>query len=121
MDRPKKLEEIKERFGDLIDDKTAEELADYSPDSEKFVKISEIVPGKVNIRGKVSGIGDPEIANEIYLSDETGRVRVILWNKEIYWKAEIGMELEIYNCYAKKGSKGVEIHVNKYSSVRFLE
>ncbi|MCX8172612.1 MAG: OB-fold nucleic acid binding domain-containing protein [Archaeoglobaceae archaeon] len=118
MDR---LKEIKERFGELIDEKTAEELASYSPEREKFTKISEIVPGKVNIRGRVSGIGDPERANEIYISDKTGRVRVVLWRKEIYYRAEIGQEIEIYNGYAKEGERGIEVHVNKYSMVKFLE
>lgn len=116
-----KLKEILDRFGDLLDQKTAEELAKYSPDSQQFTKISEITPGKVNIRGRVSGIGDPEFANEIYLSDESGRVRVIVWDKEIYYKAEIGMVIEIYNGFAKEGKKGIEVHVNKYSIVKFSE
>ncbi|MCS7144579.1 MAG: OB-fold nucleic acid binding domain-containing protein [Archaeoglobaceae archaeon] len=121
MDKFNRLKEIKDRFGDLIDEKTAEELANYSPNSQEFVKISEILPGKVNVRGRVSGIGDPDLANEIYLSDESGRVRVLIWDKEIYYKAEIGMRMEIYNGYAKEGKNGIEIHVNKYSIVKFLE
>jgi len=116
-----RLGEIKERFGDLIDEETALELANYSPNDLEFTKISEIVPGKVNIRGRVSGIGDPEFANELYLSDETGRVRVLVWDKEIYRRAEIGAKLEIYNGYAKEGKRGIEVHVNRYSIVRFLE
>lgn len=118
MDR---LKEIKERFGDLIDDKTAEELAKYSPNAQEFTKISEITPGRVNIKGRVSGIGDPELANEIFISDESGRVRVVVWDKDIYFKAEIGAKVEIYNGYAKEGKKGIEVHVNKYSIVKFLE
>lgn len=118
MDR---LEEIKERFGELIDEETAKELANYSPNSQEFTKISEITPGRINIKGRVSGIGDPEFANEIYLSDESGRIRVILWDKEIYYKVEIGMKVEIYNGYAKEGKKGMEVHVNKYSIVKFSE
>jgi len=121
MERDERMKEIKEIFGDLIDEETANALARYSQNSQEFTKISEIVPGKVNIRGKVSGIGEPEIGKEIYLSDETGRVRIIVWNKEIYKKAEIGMTVEIYNGYAKEGKKGMEVHVNRYSIVKFLE
>ncbi|MEM4509234.1 MAG: OB-fold nucleic acid binding domain-containing protein, partial [Archaeoglobaceae archaeon] len=82
---------------------------------------AEITPGRVNIKGRVSGIGDPELANELYVSDDSGRVRVMVWDKEIYYKAEIGMKIEIYNGYAKEGKKGIEVHVNKYSIVKFLE
>ncbi|NHW23139.1 MAG: hypothetical protein HA489_02650 [Archaeoglobales archaeon] len=121
MEGHERMREIKERFGDLIDEETANALARYSPNLEEFTKISEIVPGKVNIRGKVSGIGDPDIGREIYLSDETGRVRIIVWDKEVYKKAEIGMTVEIYNAYAKEGKKGMEVHVNRYSIVKFLE
>ncbi|MEM0214651.1 MAG: OB-fold nucleic acid binding domain-containing protein [Archaeoglobaceae archaeon] len=118
MDR---LKEIRERFGELLDDETAEELAKYSPNGQEFTKIAEITPGRVNIKGRVSGIGDPELANELYVSDDSGRVRVMVWDKEIYYKAEIGMKIEIYNGYAKEGKKGIEVHVNKYSIVKFLE
>ncbi|MDI9610959.1 MAG: SOSS complex subunit B family protein [Archaeoglobales archaeon] len=118
MDR---LKEIKERFGELLDDKTTEELSKYSPNAQEFTKVAEITPGRVNIKGRVSGIGDPELANELYVSDDSGRVRVMVWDKEIYYKAEIGMEVEIYNGYAKEGKKGIEVHVNKFSIVKFLE
>ncbi len=121
MEGEERMREIRERFGDLIDEETANALAKYSQDLTEFTKISKIVPGKVNIRGKVSGIGDPDIGREIYLSDETGRVRIIVWDKEIYRRAEIGMTVEIYNAYAKEGKKGMEVHVNKYSIVKFLE
>ncbi|MDK2795752.1 MAG: hypothetical protein PWQ58_951 [Archaeoglobaceae archaeon] len=116
-----RLEEIRERFGDLLDEETAKALANYSPNSQEFTRISEIVPGRVNIRGRVSGIGSPEFANEIYISDESGRVRVLVWDKEIYRRAEIGMLVEIYNGYAKEGRKGIEVHVNKYSIIKFFE
>jgi hypothetical protein len=120
MDR-QRLEEIRERFGDLLDEETAKELADYSPENQEFTKISEITPGRVNVRGRISGIGDPEIANEIYISDESGRIRVVVWDKEIYRKAEVGLLVEIYNGYAKEGKRGIEVHVNRYSVVKFLE
>lgn len=115
MDR---REEIKERFGDLLDEETMEMLVRYEVTS--FTKIAEIKPGRVNIRGKVSGIGDPESAREIYVSDETGRIRVLV-SREVYFEADIGREIEIYNGFAKEGKNGIEVHVNKFSMVRFLE
>lgn len=118
MDRKK---EIIERFGDLLDEKTIEELSTYSNSGIKFIKIGEISPGRVNIKGRVSGIGSPETANEIFVSDDTGRIRVLLWDREIYYKAEIGMNIEIYNGFAKEGKKGLEVHANRFSIVRLFE
>ncbi|MEM0022323.1 MAG: OB-fold nucleic acid binding domain-containing protein [Archaeoglobaceae archaeon] len=115
MDR---REEIRERFGDLLDEETMEMLANYEVVS--FTKIAEIKPGRVNVRGRISGIGDPEIAREIYISDETGRIRVLV-SKEVYFQADIGKGIEIYNGFAKEGKKGIEVHANKFSIVRFLE
>lgn len=115
MDRK---EEIKERFGDLIDEETLEMLANY--EVLRFSKIAEIKPGRVNVRGRISGIGDPETANEIYVSDETGRVRVVV-SRDIYFQADIGKEIEIYNGFAREGKKGIEIYVNRFSIARFFE
>lgn len=112
-----KREEITERFGDLLDEDTLEMLLKHE---DVFVKIAEIRAGRVNIRGFVTGIGDPELANEIHVSDETGRIRVLV-SREIYLKAEIGKEIEIYNGFAKQGKKGLEVHANRFSIVRFLE
>ncbi|MFN3384734.1 MAG: OB-fold nucleic acid binding domain-containing protein [Archaeoglobaceae archaeon] len=113
-----RMEEIKERFGDLLDEETMEMLANY--EVVLFTKIADIKPGRVNIRGKVSGIGDPETAREIYLSDETGRIKVFV-SRDVYFQADIGKEIEIYNGFAKEGKNGVEVHANKFSIVRFLE
>ncbi len=115
MDR---MEEIKERFGDLLDEETMEMLANY--EVVLFTKIADIKPGRVNVRGRVSGIGDPENAREIYLSDETGRIKVFV-SRDVYFQADIGKEIEIYNGFAKEGKKGIEVYANKFSIVRFLE
>ncbi|MEM0351053.1 MAG: hypothetical protein QXU61_04725, partial [Archaeoglobaceae archaeon] len=83
--------EIMDRFGDLLDEETAELLARH--EEVRFSKISEINPGRVNVRGTITGIGDPESGNEIYISDETGRIKVFV-SREIYMKADIGKEIE---------------------------
>ncbi len=111
-------EEIIERFGDLLDEETIELLEKH--EEVRFVKIAEIKAGRVNIRGTITGIGDPEFANEIHVSDETGRIRVLV-DRETYFRAEIGKEIEIYNGFAKQGKKGLEIYANRFSIVRFTE
>lgn len=115
MDR---IDEIRERFGDLLDDETVKILANY--ETVRFVKIAEIKPGRVNIRGRISGIGSPETANEVYVSDETGRVKVVV-SRDIYFQADIGKEIEIYSGFAKQRKRGIEVYANRFSIVRFLE
>ncbi len=84
-----------------------------------WIRISSLIPLKqANIRGRVSGffgiknVKDVDLA-EISISDETGRIRVLLWgeNAKIYRKLDIGDLIEIYNCYPKIGWDGeLEVH-----------
>ncbi len=90
----------------------------------EFTTIEKLVPDKrCNLRGRVSGIGDVGFAREIYLSDATGRIKVVLWNcKDFYMKVDIGSCVEIINGIVKMNKKGEkEVHVDKNSSVRFCE
>ncbi|RLI74975.1 hypothetical protein DRO97_04535 [Archaeoglobales archaeon] len=96
----------------------------------EFKNISSIVHGIVNIKGRVSGFGeirkidskDVEIA-EIYVSDESGRIRVLLWGDkvEIYKNLDIGDFVEIRNGYVKVGKDGdMEIHCGWKSILKKL-
>jgi replication factor A1 len=79
-----------------------------------WTPVSSITPLRtVNIRGRVSGLGFHYTkikgqTAEIYVSDETGRVKVILWNENamIYRDLDIGDEIELYNCFPKIGYEG---------------
>ncbi|WP_202318518.1 hypothetical protein [Archaeoglobus neptunius] len=85
-----------------------------------FVEISQLEKyrgRRVNLRGWVSGIGDPEKAEEIFISDKTGRVRVALEDKEVYFKADIGSYIEVFNGIVTNGG----VYVDKNSRVRFGE
>ncbi len=88
----------------------------------EFTKIEELRPGVVNVRGRVSGIGDPEKADEIFLSDETGRAKVVLEShSELYFKVDIGDEIEVLNGVVEEGKNGLEVHVKRNSRVRVGE
>lgn len=85
----------------------------------EFTPVSELTPLKnSNLRGRVSGFGElrsykKRALAEIYLSDETDRVKLILWddNISIYRKADIGDVIEVYNGYPKVGWNGeLEVH-----------
>ncbi|MCS7121843.1 MAG: hypothetical protein NZ895_04495 [Archaeoglobaceae archaeon] len=88
-----------------------------------FTPISQLVSGKrSNLRGRVSGLGDVDFAREIYLSDKTGRIKVLLMEKKVYDVVDIGDCVEIFNCLIKVNKKGeLEAHVDKKSKVRFCE
>lgn len=87
-----------------------------------YTTISELKPGlRVNVKGWVSGIGDPERAEEIHISDKTGRVKVLL-EPEIYFRVDIGDYIEILNGYVVERSDGeIEIHADRNSRVKMGE
>ena len=91
----------------------------------EFTNISELIPEEpANIKGRISGIGDPKRANEIFISDETGRIKAILWDdkREIYYKVDIGDLIEIINSRVKISRNGeMEIHIGKKSRVKLFE
>ncbi len=94
----------------------------------EFTKISHVVQGFVNIKGRVSGFGGVRRINsknvevaEIYVSDDNGRIRVLLWDDKvsIYKKLDIGDYLEIKNGFAKVGRDGeIEIHCGWKSTLK---
>jgi replication factor A1 len=108
------------------------EVGDFSNISgieNLFDKISELNRLKqekiVNVRGRVSGIGDFKRIrkderllelSEIYVSDNTGRIKVILWGEKakIYSKLDIGDEIIILNSKVnsrvRSGKVECEVH-----------
>ncbi len=90
----------------------------------RFTEIAKIVPDeRVNVRGRISGLGDAEKGREVYISDASGRVRVVLWNcREIYNEVDIGDCVEVLNGIVRLNKWGeMEVHVDRKSRVRFCE
>jgi len=86
-----------------------------------FTPIKNIIPLRsVNLRGRVSGFNGLRVVKgkdlaEIYISDETDRIKVLLWedHAKLYKELDIGDEIEIYNAYPKIGWEGeIEVHCN---------
>ena len=84
----KKLREIKEWFGDLIDDETAELLAKYSLGGKVEFEIEEAkkIPGKVAFKGRVVKVEERRARNgrDFYralVKDESGSAFVYLWDE----------------------------------------
>ncbi len=90
-----------------------------------FTPISKIIPlQRVNLRGRVSGLNGLRVVRgkdlaEISVSDDTDRIRVLLWGEhtKLYRELDIGDVIEIYNAYPKVGWDGeLEVHCG-WSSV----
>lgn len=86
---------------------------------ELFIPISEIIPDeRVSIRGFITGIGrvrefvraDGSMGRsvDIHVSDDTGRIRVILWDEhvELLERMDIGDEIEIVDALARLNDRG---------------
>lgn len=87
--------------------------------SNVFTPIARIIPlRKVNLKGRVSGLNGLRVVKgkdlaEIFISDETDRIKVLLWGEhtKLYRELDIGDEIEIYNAYPKVGWDGeIEVH-----------
>lgn len=83
---------------------------------ENFTPISDIVPGEsYSIQGSVSGLGEirefnrddgtVNMVSNIYVSDDTGRIRVALWADHALLVDELDIDtpIQIIDAYAKSG------------------
>jgi len=129
------LECLNASFGDRIrlrffsDELINAELSGERMDEKKFfTDLSDVASSfelkEVNVRGRVSGIGmlrkivrgERTIKYaEIFISDKTGRVRVLLWGERsgIFKEVDVGKEVLIFNARVKDG----EIHCGSKSLV----
>ncbi len=99
---------------------------------EKITAISELLPGSIySISGFVTGLGEVRefgrddgtvgrVAN-IYVSDDTGRVRVALWNDHVRLieRLDLGSKVELVDCQARDGWNG-ELEVSCGWSTRVI-
>ncbi len=85
----------------------------------EFTPVASLTSLQVtNLKGRVSGLGktkqhkNRELA-EIYISDDSGRVKLVLWDDNVstYREADIGDFIEVYNGYPKLDWNGeMEVH-----------
>ncbi len=83
---------------------------------ENFTPIADIVPGEpYSIKGQVSGLGEirefnrddgtVNMVSNIYVSDDTGRIRIALWGDKalLIDQLDIDMPIEIMDAFSKSG------------------
>jgi replication factor A1 len=84
--------------------------------SENFTPISDIIPGEsYSVKGSISGIGDrrdftrddgtENSVSNIYVSDDTGRIRIALWGEHasLIDEVDIDTEIEVIDAFSKSG------------------
>ena len=94
----------------------SEDAVEYE---EKITPVSELAPGSIySISGFVTGLGEVREferdngtvgrVSNIYVSDETGRVRVALWNDHVQLidNLDLGSRVDLVDCQAKEGWNG---------------
>ncbi|HEY9205820.1 MAG TPA: OB-fold nucleic acid binding domain-containing protein [Candidatus Methanoperedens sp.] len=102
--------------------------------SETITPIADIeVNSAYSVRGHVSGLdeireferpdGTKSRVSNIYISDETGRIRIALWGEHanLVNELDIGSEISIVDAYAKSGrNEEVELSAGARTSIRIL-
>jgi len=103
--------------------------------SEKITLIGDIeINESYSIIGYVTGLdelrefqrkdGSTGRVVNIHLSDDSGRIKAALWDKqtEIIHEVDIGTKLQATDCYAKSGwNDEVELSVGERSTITILE
>ncbi len=100
---------------------------------KEFFKISDLKPGMndVNLKARVSRIflrefekdGERKKVGNVFLVDETGEIRLTLWNEQIEsFPAKEGEVVEITNAYTRKNIFGeTELRIGNYGNIKIVE
>lgn len=91
------------------------------------MKISELRRGErnVNVRGVIIEISEPREVNTIYgkklvasatLEDESGRIKLSLWEKQIQ-QVKVGDLVEIKNGYLTEFRDELQLNVGRYGKI----
>jgi len=102
--------------------------------TETFTPIADIVPGEsYSIQGAVSGLGELKefsrddgtlnMVSNIYISDDTGRIRVALWAEHapLVEELDIDTPIQIIDAYSKSGwNDEIELSAGNRSRIAIL-
>ena len=132
----------KEEFKGLVSEEGAAHLVAKEAgvkvikDVEKDLKIESIVPGmsKANVKAKIVDItdlytfekddGDKGKVRNLVLGDETGTLRMSLWNEqtEVAEKLDKNDVIEITNAYTREDNRGnTELRIGSNTKIKRIE
>ena len=101
-------------------------------DEKKIHKIIDLRYGlkKVNLKAKIIEMppsrhiitrwGAPSYVSNIMISDETGNIRLSLWNNQIE-QFNVGDEVELKNCYVARFSGEPQLRLGKKGSISLIK
>lgn len=101
---------------------------------ENFTPIADIIPGEsYSIEGSVSGLGElrefdrddgtTNMVSNIYVSDETGRIRIALWGDHALLVDELDIDtpIQIIDAYSKSGfNDEIELSAGNRTRINIL-
>ncbi len=129
--------EIKDRFGGLLDDETADRIARFNgggPVAE-LKKIADLkdreevsIVVKVNkvqdVREFKKRAGGTGRVRNIGVEDETGTCRLTLWDEDVDlpegMEIQVGTQLRLTDCYTKQTDFGLDISKGKKGKIEKL-
>ncbi|MEM3373558.1 MAG: OB-fold nucleic acid binding domain-containing protein [Candidatus Anstonellales archaeon] len=139
----KKIEEKKQEFSDLLTEEgvaylVANELGlNLVEKRRRGLEIKNIVPGmkSVNFVGRIFNItpiinferkdGSLGKVVNIFVGDDTGFVRIPLWNDQTKLvedgELKLGDSIQVTNGLAKEGVYGIEVSIGKYGFINKIE
>ncbi len=137
-----KIEEKEEEFSGLVSEEGAAHLVakehgvNLAKDVDKELKIDSVVPGmsNVNIKSKVVDItpintftrddGDDGKVRNIVLGDETGTLRMSLWDEQtdVAEKIDVGDNVQIANAYSREDNQGnAELRIGDSTQIKRID
>ncbi len=104
-------------------------------DEEKEYKINNLSSGATNVRviGRVLSVESERIfkrkdggegkVSSLTMSDETGRIRLVLWDRqtEIISSVKSGDSIEITKGYIRERDSQIELHIGKGGAVKMMQ
>lgn len=138
-----KIDQKSEEFSGLVSEEGAAHLVarehgvNLSKDADKELKIESVVPGmnRVNLKAQVVRITDPNtftrenddgeeeegVVQNLILGDETGTLRMSLWDDqtELTEKVDEGDNIQISNAYSKEGYRNdAELRIGDSTKIK---
>lgn len=94
------------------------------------MKISEIkIGGKIDVEGTIKNIGDTRVFNKFgkelsvanaILEDESGKIKMSLWNDEIM-QMEEGKKIKVVNGYCSEFQGEKQLSAGKFGKLEIVE
>jgi replication factor A1 len=136
-DLRQRVAELKDEFGNLLDETTLEKIAldergllMMNKKSVSELKDREEASLEVRVK-RIFGTrefkrrdGGPGRVRNLDIEDETGSCRLVLWDEDVELPEKMGMKegtgLKLINCYVKHTDFGLDVSRGKKGKIEFV-